>query len=85
MVFVNEMPEEMLKDQVKKGTVERFEYDTFTYDEAGRQTKVSVGGQDLSETFYNPDGTAEKTVYGNSAAAAPQQVKYRYDGYKRLC
>ncbi len=33
MVFVNEMPEEMLKDQVKKGTVERFEYDTFTYDE----------------------------------------------------
>lgn len=33
MDFVFEMPEAMLKECDKKGTVERFEYDTFTYDE----------------------------------------------------
>ena len=33
MEYVFEMPEKMLKECAKKGTVERFEYDTFTYDE----------------------------------------------------
>ncbi len=33
MNYVYEMPQEMLADCEKKGTVERFEYDTFTYDE----------------------------------------------------
>ena len=33
MDYVFEMPEAMLKECAKKGTVERFEYDTFTYDE----------------------------------------------------
>ena len=33
MDYVFEMPEVMLKECAKKGTVERFEYDTFTYDE----------------------------------------------------
>ena len=33
MEYVYEMPEEMLKECDRKGQVERFEYDTFTYDE----------------------------------------------------
>ena len=33
MDYVYEMPEAMLKACDKKGTVERFEYDTFTYEE----------------------------------------------------
>ena len=33
MDYIYEMPEEMLKECAHKGTVERFEYDTFTYDE----------------------------------------------------
>ena len=33
MNYVYEMPENMLKDCAQKGTVERFEYDTFDYEE----------------------------------------------------
>ena len=33
MEYVYEMPEEMLEECAQKGSVERFEYDTFTYDE----------------------------------------------------
>lgn len=33
MSFINEMPEEMLKECPAKGKVEYFEYDTFTYEE----------------------------------------------------
>ena len=33
MEYVYEMPAEMLEECAKKGSVERFEYDTFTYDE----------------------------------------------------
>ena len=32
MQYVYEMPEEMLTDCSQKGTVERYDYDTFTYD-----------------------------------------------------
>lgn len=32
MQYVYEMPEEMLKDCPQKGSVERYNYDTFTYD-----------------------------------------------------
>ncbi len=36
MDYVFEMPAEMLAETDKKGTVERFEYDTFTYDEENK-------------------------------------------------
>ncbi|WP_026528123.1 alpha/beta hydrolase [Butyrivibrio sp. VCD2006] len=36
MDYVFEMPAEMLQETDKKGTVERFEYDTFTYDEENK-------------------------------------------------
>ena len=32
MEFINEMPKAMLREQALKGKVERFEYETFTYD-----------------------------------------------------
>ena len=37
MNYVYEMPAEMLKECDKKGTVERFEYDTNTYDEGNNK------------------------------------------------
>ena len=36
MDYVYEMPSAMLKECSKKGTVERFEYDTFTYDDENK-------------------------------------------------
>ena len=37
MNYVYEMPKEMLEECAQKGTVERFEYDSFTYDEGDSQ------------------------------------------------
>lgn len=36
MDYIFEMPAEMLAETNKNGTVERFEYDTFTYDEENK-------------------------------------------------
>lgn len=40
----------------------------FAYDAAGRPTTVKVGSQQLSENVYNPDGTLQKIVYGNTSS-----------------
>ncbi len=56
MNYVYEMPEEMLQETEKKGTVERFEYDTFTYDEAN--TPLHKGAW-----VYLPYGYDESVKY----------------------
>ena len=40
----------------------------FAYDAAGQPTTVKVGSQQLSENVYNPDGTLQKIVYGNTSS-----------------
>lgn len=40
----------------------------FAYDAVGRPTTVKVGSQQLSENVYNPDGTLQKIVYGNTSS-----------------
>ena len=56
----------------------------FAYDAAGRPTTVKVGSQQLSENVYNPDGTLQKIVYGNTSSDSPMEMRYSYDEYKRL-
>ncbi len=56
----------------------------FAYDAQGKPTAVKVGTQTLSTNVYNPDGTLQKVVYGNTSAEDPQEIRYYYDEYKRL-
>ena len=57
MDYVFEMPEAMLKVPAKKGTVERLEYDTFTYDE-GNNVPMKKGAW-----VYLPYGYSAKKPY----------------------
>lgn len=57
MKFVNEMPQEMQKTPKCCGTVERFEYDTFSYDESGSKP-LHKGAW-----VYLPYGYDEKQQY----------------------
>ena len=56
----------------------------FAYDAVGRPTTVKAGSQQLSENVYNPDGTLQKIVYGNTSSDSPMEMRYSYDEYKRL-
>lgn len=57
MDYVFEMPEAMLKSPAKNGTVERLEYDTFTYDD-GNNVPMKKGAW-----VYLPYGYSAEKPY----------------------
>ena len=68
MDYVFEMPEAMLKVPAKNGTVERLEYDTFTYDE-GNNVPMKKGAW-----VYLPYGYSAEKPYHVSLERCPTSV-----------